>query len=287
MIACDLGSNTFRVVEIDCKSKERIREFEKIVRSAEGISKNGKICQNAVKRIILAINEAKKSFDLKNAKAVTTAAMRKAVNSDEVLREIKNATGLEFEIIDAKQEAKYAKIAVENRLSLEHINYDDYVLMDLGGGSTELIFKDFEKSFDVGIVSMVDKYSFKEIKNGIKKEFQNIKEFAKSIEKPKIFIATAGTPTTIASFSKGMNYENYDYKKINGTILTLKEIKSVEKRLLEMSAKEQIYWVGVGRDDLIIAGILMFKEILEIFGFDEALVIDDGVREGVALSRCL
>jgi exopolyphosphatase/guanosine-5'-triphosphate,3'-diphosphate pyrophosphatase len=44
--------------------------------------------------------------------------------------------------------------------------------------------------------------------------------------------------------------------------------------------------VGVGRDDLIIAGILIYKEIFDIVGIDECIVIDDGLREGIALEYC-
>ena len=278
MIACDLGSNTFRVVEIDCATKVRLKEFEKIVRTAEGIASSGKINDKAIQRVIAAVDEAKELFDLKDAKAVATAAMRKATNSDEVLSRIFNKTGLKIEIIDAKEEASYVREAVEAYLD------EEYIIMDLGGGSTELILKDEDVSFDIGIVTMVDKYDF--IKEGIKKEFVAIREFAKSVKKPQTFVATAGTPTTVASFLQGFDYENYDYKKINGTILTTVQIEDALKQLLEMSEEERIRWVGTGRADLIVAGILMFVEIVNIFGFDEVLVIDDGLREGVALSLC-
>jgi len=281
LIACDLGSNTFRVVDVDCDTKERVKEFEKIVRTAENLALTGKISDNAIKRVINAIQEAKESFDLTSAKAVATAAMRQAENSDEVLKKIYDATGLNIEIIDGEKEAFYVKKAVES-----YVDDDDYIIMDLGGGSTELILKDRAISFDVGIVTMVDKYSLSGIKEGIKKEFEPIAHFSKSIKKPKTFIATSGTPTTIASFLKGMDYEHYDYKKINATILTISDLDNSLEQLLTMSVDERTRWVGVGRDDLIIAGVLMFREIVDIFGFYEVLVIDDGLREGVALSMC-
>jgi exopolyphosphatase/guanosine-5'-triphosphate,3'-diphosphate pyrophosphatase len=206
--------------------------------------------------------------------------MRKATNSDDVLNRIFRETGLEIEIIDGKQEAFYVRKAIEAYVD------NDYIIMDLGGGSTELILKHDDKSFNVGIVTIVDKYSLENIEEGIEKEFESLKEFAKSIQKPKIFVATAGTPTTVAAFLKGMDYNHYDYKKINGTILTINQIDRVLSQLLEMSEDERIRWVGVGRDDLIIAGILMFKKIVEFFGFYDVLVIDDGLREGVAFSMC-
>lgn len=282
MIACDLGSNTFRVVEIDCKTKERVKEFEKIVKTAEGITKSGKICNRAVKRVISAIEEAKELFDLSDAVAMATAAMRKATNSDEVLNKIFEKTGLKIEIIDAEQEADFVRVAIENVLK----DVDNYIIMDLGGGSTELILKEEFATFDIGIVTIVDKYALENIKDGIEKEFLPIRSYAKTVKKPQIFVATAGTPTTVAAFLQGLNYTEYDYKKINTTTLTILQIESALEQLLEMDEKERIKWVGVGRDDLIIAGILMFVEIVKIFGFDKVLVIDDGLREGLALSMC-
>ena len=280
MIACDLGSNTFRVVEIDCKTKERIREFERVVRTADGISKDKKISDGAIHRVIEAINDAKEEFDLSSSKAVTTAAMRQATNSEEVLKQIYNETGLDIEIIDSSKEASYVRVAVERRLA----DCDNYIILDLGGGSTELILKDRDISFDIGIVTMVDKYM--DIKEGIEKEFISIKEFAKGVKDIKTFVATAGTPTTVASYLHGLNYESYDYKKVNATVISLFQIEGVLKELLQMSEEMRVKWVGTGRSDLIIAGIVMFLEIVKIFGFDEVLVIDDGLREGVALKNC-
>lgn len=290
MIACDLGSNTFRVVQIDCESTERIKEFEKIVKTAEGIAGTGLISESAMQRVIEAIHEAKAEFDLTDARAVATAAMRKAANRTDVLRRIYEETGLEFEIIDAAKEAYFTKIAVKNRLRLASMESNSFLLMDLGGGSTELIFEDFDQSFQVGIVTIVDQYSLEGIYEGIKKEFLPIQSYAKEIytkiDKPDTFIATAGTPTTIAAFLQGMDYAHYDYKKINGTMITLEEMQRALDRLLAMPTVERVRWVGVGRDDLIIAGIVMFSEIVRIFGFEKVLVIDDGLREGVALDMC-
>lgn len=280
MIACDLGSNTFRVVEIDCDTKQRVNEFERVVRTADGLIGSKIISQDAVKRVIEAIKDAKRIFDLSSSKAVATAAMRKAENREEVLQIIKEQTGLEIEVITSRQEADYIRIAVEKQL-----NVKDYILMDLGGGSTELIFDNSSISLDIGIVTLVDKYS--DIKEGIQNEFTDIYKLADSMkQKPSHFIATAGTPTTIASLILGMDYKNYDYKKVNGFKLTLKDLNDVLGKLIAMSEAEKIRWVGIGREDLIISGVLMFKEIVEIFGFSEVTVIDDGLREGVALSIC-
>jgi len=84
----------------------------------------------------------------------------------------------------------------------------------------------------------------------------------------------------------GMYYDTYDANKIHGTILSQKDLVQQLERLLTMSHKDKVKAVGVGRDDLIASGILIYDELYRIGGFKESMVIDDGIREGVAYSVC-
>ena len=286
MIACDLGSNTIRFVEIDCKTRERIKEYEKIVKTAEVLSSQGIVSQKAIDRIITAINEAKNIFDFsKGVHAVATEALRKAKNREEVINIIFHETKLEIKIISGDDELFFTNYAVK-----EVCKVDNYILVDIGGGSTEVSFvnkdKIIGKSFALGIVTIVEKYGLDNLHEEIEKKSKEIKEFFKQYKIPKNFIATAGTPTTIAAYIKKMDYENYDYKKINNTILTIDEILKVKNELLQMDINERVKWVGVGREDLIIAGIDIFLAILKIFNFNKCIVVDEGLREGVALYHC-
>jgi len=286
MIACDLGSNTIRFVEIDCKSKTRVKEFEKIVRTADGIKSSGLISDGAKKRVFDALNEASEIFDFsKGVKAVTTEALRVAKNADEFLSEIKRRFGIEFEIIDGKKEAFYTNVAVKNIIDTK-----SYILVDIGGGSTEVSFVDGDEivsdSFDLGIVTIVEEYGLKDLKKGINKKISLIKERFKGYEKPPFLVATSGTPTTIASYLQGMDYNSYDYKKINGYLLSLQKVQKVKNDLIFMDESDRKRWVGVGREDLIVAGIEIFEELMKVFDFRECIVVDDSLREGVALFNC-
>ncbi len=286
MIACDLGSNTLRIVEIDCESGKRLREFERIVKTADGLHKTGEISDEAVERIITAIKEAAVIFDLSKAHAVTTAAVRMAKNAEAVLAKIKAKTGLCFMVLDAKEEARLTSLAVTWRLKKLGIT-DSFILMDLGGGSTEISSVDASASFNIGIVTMAQKYAnAKKIEEALKKELSPILSFIRGIKQADIFVATAGTPTTIAAFKQGLDYAHYDAQKVNGTTLSISDLEEALSRLLKMQPKEREHWVGVGRDDLIVAGVLIVKAIMIEAGFSEMLVIDDGLREGVALEKC-
>ena len=297
MIAIDLGSNTIRVLQYDCQTQKSLFSYQKVVKTADNLAHSGMINSNAVDRVIHAINEAKKSinFELDNIKAVTTEAVRRASNSKEILEQIKLKTGVNFEIISGEEEARLTLLAVSNRLKKLNYSFLDFVVIDIGGGSTEVTFK-FEdkiisKSFSIGIVTMAQTYqTIKEIKENIAKEMRDIKlfcdEVSKKIEKPKNFIATAGTPTTVASMKLGMVYNTYDASKINGTLLQKDDLDFYLNKLISLSSKEREIRVGTGREDLVTAGIIIYKELYTILEFKECIVLDDGLREGVILDGC-
>lgn len=296
MIGLDLGSNTLRGVRIDCTTFERIAEYEKIIKTADRLHETKIINNEAIKRVIDAIFEAKERLGFDNDKvvAVATAALRMAKNQQEVLERIKEQTSIEFEVISGEDEAYYVAYAVKKRLESMGENRD-FMLIDIGGGSTEIIFwsdnKLISQSFDVGIVTIAQKYVDQErISSAIKKDLAEAAEFIQEMRlighKPPLFIATAGTPTTIAAMMQGMDYESYDYKRINGYILKKESLKRELNRLVRMSIKERERFVGVGRADVIIAGVLMFEYIFEKSGYNECMTIDDGLREGVALFGC-
>lgn len=294
--AFDLGSNTLRCVVIDCSTKEIIFEESIIVKSADGIATTGNISDDAIKRIIDGILEIGSKHDLKNSlvKAVTTEALRSAGNSKIVLDTIKEKTGIGFEVIDGDEEARLTLLAVKHRLNILGID-KGFMLIDIGGGSTEIIFCDKEsyisKSFPLGIVTLTQQCNgIDEIKERIEKDSFGISEFIKSstdsFENIEIFVATAGTPTTIAAMKIGMDYESYDSKKINGVKITLDDINIEFDKLLTMDEKMRKKSVGVGREDLITTGVLILEFIMKCTDFYECTVIDDGLREGVALEEC-
>jgi exopolyphosphatase/guanosine-5'-triphosphate,3'-diphosphate pyrophosphatase len=129
--------------------------------------------------------------------------------------------------------------------------------------------------------------SLDELKEFIKEKSKEIEEFAKNFDNSKlIFCATAGTPTTIAAMKHNLVYSTYDPSIVTGTKLSLDELNYYLNKLLQMSTKERQIAVGVGRDDLIVAGVVIYKEIYNILNKDCSIVIDDGLSMGVAISSC-
>ena len=296
MIAVDLGSNTFRAVALSCETLEPLAQYEKIVRTADRITETGKISKEAVNRIVAAAKEMRERLDgTEEIVAVTTEAIRRAGDAGEVLEEIDRRSGICFRVISGEEEAKYTLLAVKTRLKKLRLESERFVMADIGGGSTEIVFFDrgniLIESFPVGIVTVAQRYRelarIEEALPSLMGEMRSHIEMAGHRGfQPKIFVATAGTPTTVAAMKLGMEYATYDAGRVNGTLLNRDDLHAQLERLLSLGDEERQRLVGVGREDLIAAGILIFDHLYRLLGFEEAVVIDDGLREGVAIAAC-
>ena len=296
MIAIDLGSNSLRFIEYNCQTKKFVQEYECIVKTAELLHSQGVISKEAVQRILKGFDEAFKCFNFNahEVVAVTTEAMRRASNSEEVLAEIEKKTLVKFKIIGANKEAQFTLLAVDRRL--ESLGFrGSFLLIDIGGGSTEVIFKkgnlSESKSFPLGIVTMASKYPTKEkLKANMPQELVDIKKYVNDYfhknGKPDFFVATAGTPTTIASFLQGMTYDSYDKNRVNGSTLNRFDCQKALDELLSLSFDERAKYVGVGREDLIISGVMIYEAFFELLAYENSVIIDDGLREGLAIYSC-
>ncbi|MCT7596496.1 exopolyphosphatase [Aliarcobacter butzleri] len=297
IVTIDLGSNSFRVLKYDYKNHKIISEFNEVVGMADGLVETLNISKDAIIRVINAINKASQdlNFDPKDAVCVTTAAMRKALNNKEVLSFFEEKTGAKFSIIDANEEARLTLLAVKYALKREKINSENFVLLDIGGGSTEIVVntaQNYEaKSFDFGIVTMTQKSIKKEdLEKDLDDRKIQIKEFLTSLKidlKDYSFVATAGTPTTIAAIKLGQDYFSYDRNIVNGTKVNLNDLEDSLKIFKSHSKDELTKLVGQGRVEFMEVGTYIYKMVFEVLQKDESIVLDDGLREGVAINYAL
>ncbi|MCT7553380.1 exopolyphosphatase [Aliarcobacter butzleri] len=297
IVTIDLGSNSFRVLKYDYKNHKIISEFNEVVGMADGLVETLNISKDAMIRVINAINKASQdlNFDPEDAVCVTTAAMRKALNNKEVLSFFEEKTGAKFSIIDANEEARLTLLAVKYALKREKINSENFVLLDIGGGSTEIVVntaQNYEaKSFDFGIVTMTQKSIKKEdLEKDLNDRKIQIKEFLTSLKidlKDYSFVATAGTPTTIAAIKLGQDYFSYDRNIVNGTKVNLNDLEDSLKIFKSHSKDELTKLVGQGRVEFMEVGTYIYKMVFEVLQKDESIVLDDGLREGVAINYAL
>ncbi|MGD9554095.1 MAG: exopolyphosphatase [Arcobacteraceae bacterium] len=295
--AIDLGSNSFRVVTYDFDTNTILNEFHEVVGMADGLVQTGKISHKAQQRVIDAINRAalNLNFDPSNAICVTTAAMRYASNNQEVLKNFQEKTGANFKIIDPQEEARLTLLAIKYALKRENYKSEKFIVLDIGGGSIEVIVNTYDtfvaQSFPFGIVTLTQKYrdieATKKALNLLKEEIQSfIDSLLFDLENYR-FIATAGTPTTIAAVKLGLDAYAYDKNKVNGTKVTKEDLYKALELFKNKPLEELTQLVGKGRVEFIEVGILIYEAIFEVLNKNESIVFDDGLREGVAINSFL
>ena len=297
IVTMDLGSNSFRVLIYDTLNFKIISEFNEIVGMADGLEKTNKISIAAQNRVIKAINKCSQdmNFDSSKAICITTAAMRKADNSQEVLKNILDKTKANFRIIDGLEEARLTLLAVKYALKREKILSDNFILLDIGGGSTEIIINTKDEyishSFDLGIVTLTQKYySKKDLELFLEDKKIQINNFLLSTNIDIFsytFVATAGTPTTIAAIKLGQDFFHYNKDEVNGNIVDLNDLNTCLEMFEKSTAGEITDLVGKGRVDFIEIGIHIYKAIFEVLEKKESLVLDDGLKEGIAINYAI
>jgi exopolyphosphatase / guanosine-5'-triphosphate,3'-diphosphate pyrophosphatase len=297
VVSIDLGSNSFRVLKYDCIKHEVISDYHEVVGTADGLVDTGLISNAAQQRIIKALKRSiqKVNYNPRKAVAVTTAAMRKASNNQEVLKNIEDNTGVKFTIIDGIEEARLTLVAVKQALKREKINSSKFVLLDIGGGSTEIIVNTddvyISHSFDFGIVTMTQEFlEHKDLHKDLDLKKTQIKKHLDSLNlnlDEYTFVATAGTPTTIAAVKLGQDFFSYDKDVVNGTIVNLNDLKDCLGIFENCNKDEITKLVGNGRVEFIQVGIYIYRAIFEVLEKNESIVLDDGLREGVAINHCI
>ena len=297
IVTMDLGSNSFRVLIYDTLNFKIISEFNEIVGMADGLEKTNKISIAAQNRVIKAINKCSQdmNFDSSKAICITTAAMRKADNSQEVLKNILDKTKASFKIIDGLEEARLTLLAVKYALKREKILSENFILLDIGGGSTEIIINTKDQyishSFDLGIVTLTQKYySKKDLELFLIDKKVQINNFLLSTNidiSSYTFVATAGTPTTIAAIKLGQDFFHYNKDEVNGTIVDLNDLNTCLEMFEKSTSGEITDLVGKGRVDFIEIGIHIYKAIFEVLEKKESLVLDDGLKEGIAINYAI
>lgn len=297
VVSIDLGSNSFRVLKYDCFNQKVISDYHEVVGTADGLVETGIISKAAEQRVIkaLLLSIKKVNYDPSKAIAVTTAAMRKATNNQEILKSFEQKTGVKFKIIDGIEEARLTLIAVKHALKREKINSSKFILLDIGGGSTEIIINTDDKyeahSFDFGIVTMTQEFFlYDDLQKNLNSRKDQVKKYLYSLNlnlEEYEFVATAGTPTTIAAIKLGQDFFSYDKDIVNGTIVDLNDLTKCLSIIKNSTKQELRTLVGRGKVEFIQVGIYIYQAIFEVLGKKESIVLDDGLREGVAINHYL
>lgn len=316
--ALDLGTNNCRLlIAAPTRHSFRVVEsYSRIVRLGEGLSQSGRLSDAAMDRAVQALKvcgDKIRRRGVTRVQAVATQACRIAENGADFVRRVEAEAGVKLRVIPAREEAK---LSVAGCLNLLDRGADAALVVDVGGGSTELSWVDLrggwldggqaplEKlpirawvSVPVGVVTLAE--SHPEAGHGDAAWFRSMVEEVKgrvaayTLAEPfrKVFqagrahmIGTSGAITSLAGLH--LNLPRYERARVDGLWLTAADCVAAAERLLALSPQGRAAepCIGPDRADLVLAGAAILQAVQELWPCERVRVADRGLREGLLLT---
>lgn len=264
----DIGSNSVRYM--DDKGEKRLIT----TRLAQGLDKTGLLCDESMARSLNAIGlyaRLSRESGL-TPRAYATSAVRDAKNSDLFLSAVYRETGIEIDVLSGEREAKYALLGA---------GATGGGLIDVGGGSSQIVFGGFGASFPMGCVRAKELFSdvptFDEMQQKLYDACGSIFRF------PRIYLESwtgvGGTITTLAALSLGLR--RYDQAAVNACVLTPEGIAAMARDLCDRGdAVRGAHPLLTDRHDVIVPGALIVLLIMRGMGIAKLRVSDADGMEG-------
>jgi exopolyphosphatase/guanosine-5'-triphosphate,3'-diphosphate pyrophosphatase len=290
----DVGTNTILllIAEVHPDGTFSVLHDEQVIaRLGKGVDKDRRISKETFDRAVSFLNTYKeicRTHAVDVITAIGTSALRDAVNRSEFTRFVQENTGIEIEVIPGDTEAVWT---YRGAISEFEKNAEGFTVIDIGGGSTELITGTGKSilsraSFNVGSVRLTERFfpssptpahSIAEARNNILSHFG---QGSIAIPDNSFVIGVAGTVTTLAAIRQEL--PAYHADSISGFNLPYDDIRSIFDSLKEKSVDEikQIPQISAGRADIILAGILILLTAMDYYKIETVTVSDRGLRYG-------
>lgn len=325
--AVDLGTNSCRMLIARPKGNQFLvmDSFSKTVHLGAGLEASGRLSRASMGRTLQALRICQKKIEqhgVVRMRLVATEACRRARNSKDFMRQIKRETGLSMEIIPPEEEARLAVISCA---PLVNPMTEQLLVVDIGGGSTELVWVDLSgvapeqrgraimglhRGFGAqadGGARVVDWISVPLGVVTLKDQFQDVEDDAARFALMSWFfeeqlssfspynasqtregfqiIGTSGTVTTVAA--SYLNLRRYDRTKVDGLQMTSDQIDSVIREYLDLGPEGRRTDPRIGRDrhTLIMSGSAILQALMRIWPTDRLSVADRGLREGLLYAQ--
>lgn len=304
LAALDLGTNNCRllVAEPVGSGFHVVDSFSRIVRLGEGLAGTGTLCEPAMQRTLAALKVCRRIMDrhrVVRARCVATEACRRARNGAEFIRQVRRVAGIELEVLGQDEEARLAMLGC---LPLIDPAADRLLMLDIGGGSTEIMWLDrrataeganpgHSLSMPLGVVTLSETFG------GASDDAtygRMVAHAAASLAAANRLpapcrehgpglqmLGTSGTVTTLAAVHLGLR--RYDRRKVDGLSLPFSVIHSVSRLLrdLDDAGRAAHPCIGQDRADLVVAGCAILEAVHRIWPVEQLRVADRGLREGI------
>jgi exopolyphosphatase/guanosine-5'-triphosphate,3'-diphosphate pyrophosphatase len=290
-----LGTNTCLLLIAECDERGQVTRVlsdnSTIVRLGEGVDKTRELQPQAIARTISCLkNYAQicRAHGIKpeDAICVGTSSSRDARNGKQFYSEVEREAGFRFRVLSGDDEAKYTFLGG----LLPGLDPARSAVIDIGGGSTEIITQRDGSSFDIGSVRFTERF----LKSNpvTDEEFWACQEAIDQVLEPALawreknpsienFIAVAGTATTLAAWH--LELRAFDAQALDTCTLTRGDVHRMVEDLKWRTNAERAALPGVtaGREDVLLAGALILWRSMELLRFAEARISTRGLRFGI------
>lgn len=301
----DVGSNTVRLLLAERTEKADIhplRMERSITRLGGNLSEEGNLDEKAMRRTLetlTAFADLLRHERVEKIFAVGTGVLREAKNGKTFIEQVWKHTGLALRLIAGQEEADLMLKGV--LWSLKEKTFSR-IVADVGGWSTELVWVEGQgprkmQSVQLGTVALTERFlrkdppSLKDLESLEARTRRVLREVRQEFAKESLrveglhpyLVGTAGTMTTLAAIDQRLTV--YDPQKINGHRISRLNLEKIyfNLRSIPIQERRQVPGLEKGREDLIIAGVVVALNLLEVFELETLMVVDSGLLEGVLL----
>jgi len=279
----DLGTNSTRLLVADVNDgrvDEVARELT-ITRLGEGVDRRRKLLPAPVARVRNVLSDYRRELEQLGAErvlAIGTSAVRDADNGEAFLGEVEWSYGFKSRLLSGEEEAELTRRGVANGRALG----DETVVLDVGGGSTELITANERVSIDLGCVRLTERHLHSDPPTR-----EELDEAARAVREalpdwsPKDAIGVAGTVTSLAALELG----EYDAERIHGYRLSRESVERQLEQLasLPLAKRRDLPGLEPERAPVIVAGAVIVREFLDRYGLGELEASERDLLHGAAL----
>ena len=299
----DVGTLTCRLLVAELAPGRPLKELwsdRRILRLGEGVDRNKRLKDAAVDRVIACLLEWREVITRHQVRAcavVATSAVRDAVNRQEFLDRVRREVGFDVEVIAGDEEARRTLLGVRSGLPG---GVADILALDIGGGSTEFILDrpgrpPIIRSIDIGVVRLCERVlrhdppTVEEVQRARDWVRTEITAAAAGMDRPDglTCVGTAGTITALAAMAQKL--PAYEPARIHNYTLTLPTVRELEQTLLSRTKADRVGLPGLekNREEVIAAGAIIVRTVMETLGLSQVLVSDLGLREGVLIDLAM
>ena len=295
LASIDLGSNSTRLLIAELNNQEFnvLHRIHVVTKMSENLEQTGEISSAAVKRVYSALRTFKKLIIKNNVDEVFvigTAALRDSKNADELIENIRKKFDFEIDVLSGHDEGITTSLGVLHFME----NIENFLIVDIGGRSTEFIYefenKIISQSLNLGVVTLSEKYFSKlpseqklldKARFDIETEMSNL-----NINDKKNVIGVSGTALSLASIF--LDQQFFDEEKLHGVQIDLQNVGNINSRLLNLNEAEIITkFKGIDpkRAATITSGVFLLEIILNHYSNSPIIISKYDILEGLILRK--